>query len=63
MTETTVLGVHSEVGRLRQAILHQAALHRIEESGVIWDGADRKGATGTDPELAQAEDFKPRAPG
>jgi hypothetical protein len=45
---------------VRNANLQGAVLHRIDDKGAAWTGADRQGATGTDDDLARAEDYVPK---
>jgi uncharacterized protein YjbI with pentapeptide repeats len=40
--------------------LKQARLHRIVDERTRWSGADLTGHQPTDPDLAQAEDWKPK---
>jgi uncharacterized protein YjbI with pentapeptide repeats len=46
---------------LRHADLRDSDLHRIDDTNAKWAGADRQNAKSTDPRLAKAEDFEPRA--
>ena len=43
---------------LREADLSRACLHRVRREGANPGGANFKGATETDPDLARAEDFQ-----
>jgi len=43
----------------RYAGLKMANLHRIRERMTAWDNSNREEAYKTDPELAEAEDWKP----
>jgi len=45
---------------MSRARLFRTKLHRVKEEYTRWDAAGKKAALGTDPELAEAEDWKPQ---
>jgi uncharacterized protein YjbI with pentapeptide repeats len=44
------------------ADLRQSVLHRIDDQGVNWEGANLELVARTDPDRAEAEDWQPPAP-